>query len=429
MKWKAWLPTILLSVLALALLGGVAIVGGLDPEEDRSAQLQAQLNDERERERTLAGQIADQMLVAEALESELEELEAQRQALSGKKEEFDDLLARWKTLQAEAEARQSQADGMRLWECALAPNYDRRCLTYLQGGNNVTSTIGGFLGGIFGKLVSNNINNLTQEDIGVILTMMSEFTDELNAAIQPGEQALARLEANAFVLDACYDPEVTGAGVRTQVQAMESLKGGQNEEADDLHAVAWAAAMMEHYLPVYDVFLSESTENSNYLAHAKQCLSRFQEALSKRGETIEGQLTQEERDGLCRRTVLWHQRIGTVIQNSQIWLETSTMTTSLLSSGHKVTTTWRDPNKTMLSATDPKGGQTAYYGFDASGEPFCVVRGEMLVLFDWQTKDGTALYTTCSAEDTAGLYKFAAFLRDEKNGFRRAQYEENQRVY
>lgn len=158
----------------------------------------------------------------------------------------------------------------------------------------------------------------------------------------------------------------------------------------------------------------------------------FEGIVSASGMTAEECLEQAELDEIYQRTALHHRQLGELVQASHVWLDAKTMQTPLLSTGsgtagnHQMLITWRTIGQQMRYATDPKGGTTAFYGFDRNGAPFCFVRGDHIVLFD---SDGSALYSTYSEKEADVLYTFSRFLQEKKNGFRKAEYDQYQSVY
>lgn len=432
MKMRRWIPAFALAIAAAGLLGGAIFVATLPPEEDRSAALSAEAEALDRQEQAREAQIAEKEAALEQLQEEVAGLESLKAQLEEDPEKYSDLAARWAELPAvldDVKKATGTEYGMSL---AIPPNYDRRCLTYLQSGNKVASTIWSALGGMFGGAVGNQVNNLTQEDVGALHAAVNTLTDEINAAARQAERSLAAYQAASLLMDRVYDPAMTGAGLEGQIQFLERMyrdREAGEAEAAMLHDAAYAVVTMRCGEEIYAAFLSGGTERNGYLSRLEENRQELERILSRHGGmAAESYLSREELDEIYRWTIQRQQELGLLVQASEVWLDTSTMQTSLLAAGgQKMLMTYHN-NKQMMYATDPMGGVTAFYGFSRSGAPMCFSRNGELILFDWENS-GSVLYSTCDGKKTQALYKFAAFIQQERNGFGNNEYERYQTVY
>lgn len=434
---KRWLSALVLAFLAAALTGGAIFAITLPPVEDKSQILTAETLRWTEQAETLDRQLQAQELTLEQARGELEYWEQVRQTVAANKTDYDELLALQTRLPAAVDAVRADAGLGELFAHTVPPNYDRRCLTYLQSGNKVNTFASGLLGGALGKAFGHQTQNMTQADVGTIHGEISRLTDEINEDIQAAEQSLAALCSGASLIDLLYDPELTGAEAEGQVRFWE-LYQQQEEMSAALWDVARAAKTLECAIPVYATYLSESAENRSYLQLLNSDLDKLRRALDNHNMAVEDCLSPEDLNNICQKAVRWHRGLGLAIQNSEIWLETKTMQSSLLGTGrqagmavgdHKMLVTWRTTDQKIMYATDPKGDITAFYGFTQDGNPLCFSRGDQYILFDWNAGDGSVLASTYSDSDASVLYQFSCFLRDNRNGFRNTQYNQYQRVY
>lgn len=431
-NWVPWLPALVLS-LAAAVLGGCAIfVFTLPPAEDNAEALSRELKAKTEECTQLERRQTAQEEERSRLQTELEELERDKALLDQNQSAYDALLARqadWSATVAAIEERYGIGD---MFAQTLLPNYDRRCLTYIEKGNTVNSFIGQLFGGV-GSAIAGNTQNLTLEGAGAIHGAVSAFNDQVNAAVEPGERAMAELWARRYLADTLYDPEASGAALEYQVKALDLLypQGASDtgDEAALLHDVACAAKTLECAVPVYATFLSKCPENSDYLNGLQETLNTWNTELSRHDATANSLLAPEELEDIYRQATRWQQSIGQSILNSALWLDTSKRETGLLSpNGHHIYMTCRDGSVAMY-ATDPKVSPAAFYSFAQDGEPFSFTRGDDVILFDWRARDGSTLLSTCSQQQTQALYRFACLMRDKRTGFTNTEYKEYQQVY
>lgn len=442
MKLKQWIPAIVLSIVAAGLLGGVIFVATLPPERDRSAALSAQVETLDEQKQALEAQIAEKEAALEQLQEQVARQESMKARLDEDPEKYADLAARWDALPAVLDTAKETAGVGNMMSLAVPPNYDRPALTHLQRGNKVASNIWGSLGGIFGSAVGNQVNNLTQEDVGALHTAVNTLTNEINAAARQAERSLAAYQAASLLIDQVYDPAMTGAGLEGQIQFLERMYRDREtgeEKVAMLHDAAYAVVTMRCGEEIYAAFLSDGAERNGYLNRLAENRQVLERALANHGGmAAESYLSQDELGEIYRWTIRRQQELGLLVQSSEIWKDTSTMQTPLLATGsqagmavgsQKMLMTYRTDNKRMMYATDPKGDVTAFYGFSRDGEPMCFARGDRLVLFDWRTKDGCVLFSTSTDSENQRLYTFSAFIRDHHNGITPRQYKDNQTVY
>lgn len=355
---------------------------------------------------------------------------------------YRDLEERWERLPERIAGVREAAGVGQAMEYALPPNYDRRCLTYLERGNKVNTGILGAIGGALGSALGNQTRNMTQEDIERLHTAVNDLTNGLNDAFQQAERSRNAWQAVGFLTDRVFDPGLTGPALERQILFLEQMypEAGEREGVEAmLHDAARAVVTARCAEEIYAAFLSESAERTDYLGLLSGNRGQLQYVLDGWNVRAEDCLSQEELDGIYRWAVECEYRLGSFVHSSQIWRDTRTMQTPILAMGRdagmavgdlKVLTTWRDTTaKTMMYATDPKGDVTAFYGFGRTGEPLCFVRGEDRILFDWETGGGQTLYTNCDEEKTQAVYRFAAFLREERNGFGKNEYRQYQTAY
>lgn len=436
MKQKLWIAVIVLAVAAVGLSGGIVAAAALPRPEDRQEDLAAELEALMVQKEELNSLLDERGALVAGLREDVERQEAQYVEVESNLERYHDLNDRWAELTVRLDALKNSIGVSPGIEYAMPPNYDRRCLTYLQSGNAAASGIAGLLGGILGNAFGNQLNNSSQEDVGKLHSAVNALTDEINDAVQQAERSLAAYQAGKFLLDQVYDPAMTGEGLAGQIAFLEQMYQEDPElRAAALHDVSYAVITLRYAGEVYATFLSKGAERTGYLDLMSANRRDLEAVLSNHGVTAEQCLTREELDGICQSTAGHQREIGELVQNSQVWLDVRTMQSDLLSTGsgmvgsHKMLVTYQTDSNRVLYATDPKGGVTAFYGFAETGEPMSFTRGSDMILFDWNAGDGTALYTTMTDQETRALYAFAAFLRDNRNGFRKAQYDRYQTVY
>lgn len=432
MKVTHWLPVLVFAVLAAALGGAAFLSNNLALPEDQSAELTKEIQEWTQQVEGLTGKINRKHVDLEYTEGSLREIEKTYAVLQQNKEYYDDLLQQWAYLSDDMAALKEEFGSGGAFTYTVPPNYDRQCLTYLQSGTKTSSFVAGLFGGVLGNAFGNQVSNMSQEDVGTIHGLITELTYEMNEAIQRAEQSLGTYHSNAVVMDLVFDPQLTGKGLESQISFLKLMyRNADCEEACAamLQDTAWAVKTLECTIPIYSLFLSECTENRDYLQRLNTNLQTFRQELMNHGVTADSCLEQEKLDELYFRTARWYRELTVAIQNCEVWLDLKTMETSFLGGAytHKMLVTIRD-KKPML-ASDPKDGLTAFYGFTSDGEPACFIRGEDYILFDLEALNGTAIASTCAPENVERIYQFALLIRDYRNGFGKTLYEQYQRVY
>lgn len=440
MSWKKWIPAILTAVAAVGLAVCTVILVNRPPVEDRSEALSAELASAGEEGRTLRAQRDIQNAAAAQQKKELAQLEELQAQVTGQKDKYEDLAARWEAIPDRIEAVRRTAVSADVGHI-MPPNYDRPCLNKLQTGSKTAPSAFGAIGKLFGGLgeaiggaMGSQAYNTSQEDVGRLHSVINSLADEINTALCQADQSRAAYRAAGALLERVYDPELTGGGAEGQLEFLERMyETPENGEAKSamLHDAAYAAEVLRCSGEVYAAFLLDDAERNSFLGRMDSYQREFESLLSENGTAARDCLSQEELDTIYQHAVARHRELGMTVQSCQVWDTSMLRQTSLLdASGRKMLVSCRsDGSEKVMYATDPKDGVTAFYGFDRNGEPMSFTRGDQIILFDWSAKDGTVLYTNMEERKVSALYRFFCFLRDNRSAFRNTQYDQYQTVY
>lgn len=428
---KKYIPTIVLGALAVLLSAAAIGIGAIIPSEKTVENTRSQLRDIEQQADELDAKLAE-------LTRETEENTVSLEAMRKNKALVDEDPEHYKELSEAKSAAlallENVPDDCGYSGYTVPLNYDRGNLKYVQGGTNAFSTLSK-LGNPLLSLLGNGVVNNTQDDVSQMVSVIGALNDEVNSAIEEAELATAEYYALSELKAQLSPADTTGEAIAAQSELICTLYEASDVEALRSRATEKlnvAVATLDSYIPVYEMYLTDSEENEDYIALLHSARNNLDSILQRLGGSV-NDIPQETGAALQRNAISRMSAIAALYRKGT-WKDIRTRERKISVDGNFRAITVTMKGDVCLFAYDEPvngagaiaSGDTGFYVYDKSGRP-CIFNGPAgCIVFD---SDGFAIFSDYSESEADSIYSFATALGRDGIKLSKADYRAYQTLY
>lgn len=172
-------------------------------------------------------------------------------------------------------------------------NYDANNLRANQNNSNIYSTIGDYTG-IFGQVLSSSISTNIYNGFDKIIAAVDTLTNTINEHFYTSELLLTGIQSKIDSAEALLNKDLSGEQLLFEIDLFESAYFGRDdlfekERVELVHEMCYSKTMIDAAYTIYQMLLSNSTDNSDYLSDLKQTsdvLQSYIDAIAKSSDEL-----------------------------------------------------------------------------------------------------------------------------------------------
>lgn len=152
-------------------------------------------------------------------------------------------------------------------------NYDTNNLRANQNNSNLYSVIGDFTG-FFGQLLSSSMDTSVYNGFDKIIAAVDVITNTVNEHIYKADMLLSKIQTEIAATETLITEDFSGERLLFEIELFESAYFGNDdlfeaERKELVYELSYSKAVLDAVYLVYEMMLSNSTDNSDFLLRLK----------------------------------------------------------------------------------------------------------------------------------------------------------------
>lgn len=203
----------------------------------------------------------------DALNASIEKLKEQNAGIEELAERYEKCLAEADRLNSDW----SVYSNMKLGN--IDANYDVNNLRANQKNSNIYSAIGNYTG-FFGKLLSDSLDTSIYNGFDKIIAAVNLMTNTVNEHIYNADALISKIKTKISNTKAIMSEDLAGEQLLFEIELFESVYFGNDDLFEEerkqlVYELNYAKVIVDAVYPIYEMMLSDSSDNSQFLIRLK----------------------------------------------------------------------------------------------------------------------------------------------------------------
>lgn len=230
---------------------------------------------------------------------ELEELNAAVEELKEMQSGYSDITERYEKCLKEAQRLGDMWDVYQEMDLShVEANYDANNLKRNQKASNIQSVIGDYTG-IFGQAFADMLASNTYRGYDKVVACVNSITETANEHLYKAELLLSKIKTKTKIGDALLSGELKGERLLFEIELFESAYFGKDdlieqERKELVYELDYTKAVLDAVYPVYEMFLSDCNDNSQFLIVLKNKSIEIENFLNSVSKSDSERLSKEQ---------------------------------------------------------------------------------------------------------------------------------------